>query len=210
MTINWEDKLLSNEPPPRKTIYQILRERPIKLELGGGKSRTGGYINVDIREEYPEVDFVCDVATLEHFPDGSVDAILAKDVLQCFHRDEVGSVLRTWYRKLRKNSRIVVQVPDAKQLFSLYAADKVCSCWDSGSKKGREGCPKCDGKSEMNYDKFLTYLYGRNRNYEMNKNAYDLPDLSALMERAGFTILETQDRELRFVIIAKKLIKKEV
>lgn len=188
----------------RKTIWEILQIRPIKLELGGGSKPVGGYINVDIRD-IPEVDFIADVTMLEEFTDGCVDAIMAKDVLQCFHREEAVTILRRWFRKLRRGSRIVIQVPDMEQIFSLYSEKKVCNCWDASTKKADNNCIKCDGKATLNYDKFQNYLYGRNRPYEVFKSAYDMKDLEALIEKAGFTITEKQNKSLRVVIVAKKL-----
>lgn len=200
----WQEN--AYDVPVRRTVYEILQLKPIKLELGGGSRPVGGYINVDIKD-LPEVDFVADVSTLEEFPDGCIDAILARDVIQCFHRDEAVSVLRRWYRKMRRNSRLVLHVPDMAQLFALYNSNKICSCWDASTKSAQHTCMQCQGKAQMNHDKFQTYLYGRNRENDMHKSAYDLQDMHKLVERAGFTVMETMTKELRFVIVAKKVVK---
>lgn len=196
------------EQIPRKTIYQIMQMKPIKLELGGGARPTGGYINVDMKD-IPEVDYVADISTLDDFVDGSIDAILAKDVLQCFHRDEVVTILRRWFRKMRRSTRLVIQVPDMKQLFNLYSANKVCNCWDSSTKKADPTCTRCEGQAVMNYDRFQACLHGRNRPNESFKSAFDITDLTTLIEKSGFTVLETQEKELRILVIAKKIPKKE-
>lgn len=181
--------------------------RPIKLELGGGQKPVGGYINVD-KKDLPQVDFIADITTLEDFVDGSVDAILARDVIQCFHREELVTILRCWFRKMRRASRLVLQIPDMKQIFTLYMEGKVCYCWASATKRANDACEKCKGKAVLNYDKFQNYLYGRNRDFEMFKSAYDITDLTAIVEKVGFTVMETQVKDLRFLIVAKKIVKK--
>lgn len=206
--IPWRDDNDEKEIRPRQTIYEILQSQVIKVELGGGSRPVGGHLNVDVKD-IPEVDYVADITTLDDFPDGAIDAILARDVIQCFHREELVTILRRWYRKLKRSSRIVFQVPDMKQIFNLYLTNRVCRCWDSSTKRADPDCTKCKGEAILSYDKFNNYLFGRNRPYEMYKSAYDMEDLSAIVEKAGFTIMDTQTKDLRIVIVAKKVRKQE-
>lgn len=199
----WESTAVKR---PRQTIYEILQSQVIKLELGGGARPVGGYINIDLKD-IPEVDYIADITTLDDFPDGSVDAIMARDVLQCFHREEVVTILRRWFRKMKRSTRFVLQVPDMLQILDLYQKNKVCRCWDPTIKQAKNDCDKCSGWAVMGYDKFNTYLYGRNRPYELIKSAYDMDDLVGLIEKVGFTILEKQIKDLRILIVAKKIVK---
>jgi predicted SAM-dependent methyltransferase len=100
----------------------------MKLHIGGTEPHPDWKI-LDI-EKRPEVDFVCNAADLSQFEDNSIDAIYASHVLEHFYYNidnELGNVLKEWYRVLRPNGQLMVSVPDMQILCALYSRQSVDS-----------------------------------------------------------------------------------
>jgi SAM-dependent methyltransferase len=119
----------------------------VRLNLGSGDDRRYGYVNVDLRPEVADV--VCDVRKLEHWADGTVDGILANDILEHFPADQSRAILTEWHRVLRPNGLLEVRVPNLYRLSYLLVARTRTKSWDSvrllteniygGHKYGEEG-----------------------------------------------------------------------
>jgi ubiquinone/menaquinone biosynthesis C-methylase UbiE len=86
----------------------------IRLNLGAGDDRREGFLSVDLRPEVADV--VCDVRKLEHWGDGSVDEILAEDILEHFPQTETAAILVEWARVLRLGGLLTVKCPNMYQL----------------------------------------------------------------------------------------------
>ena len=81
------------------------------LNLGCGTDIRDGYSNIDIIPFDTSV-IVCDARELE-FEHGSVDGILALDLLQCFPIQEIPQILTDWYALLSEGAELVVSVPSS-------------------------------------------------------------------------------------------------
>jgi len=90
----------------------------IKLNLGCGGDIKPGYVNIDIRV-LPGVDYIADVRKLG-YPDGSVDEIIAKDLLEHFPFPQAQDILKEWARVLKKGGRIYIQCPDLRRIAERY------------------------------------------------------------------------------------------
>lgn len=86
----------------------------MKLNLAAGDDRRDGFVSVDWREDVADV--VCDVAKLEHWADGSVDELLALDILEHFPVFSTFDVLTEWRRVLVEGGRLTVRVPNMERL----------------------------------------------------------------------------------------------
>lgn len=82
-----------------------------KLNLGCGSDIKEGFINLDFIRG-PGVDLVHDLTNTLPFEDGSVDYILASDVLEHFPRAKYKRILKDWIRTLRSGGEIHVRVPN--------------------------------------------------------------------------------------------------
>jgi predicted SAM-dependent methyltransferase len=92
-----------------------------KLHIGGKVASLGWEI-IDVIPG-PHVDHVGDAKDLSRFPDCSFDVIYASHVLEHFdYKDELGSVLREWYRVLKMLGRLYISVPDIDALAKLLLA----------------------------------------------------------------------------------------
>jgi len=92
----------------------------MKLNLGCGSKKLGGYTNIDIRPEC-EPDIVGDACDLSQFDDGSVDEIRMDAVFEHIYAYKRLAALREWHRVLRSGGKLVINwIPDFEALLELY------------------------------------------------------------------------------------------
>ena len=106
----------------------------LKLNLGSNDVRLKGFLNVDIRMVPGSVDIVDDVLTLSKIQDGSVDAIVAHNILEHVAWDKTDECLSRWVGKLKKGGTIEIGVPDGELIFKRYMEGQV-------TRKQYNGCP---------------------------------------------------------------------
>lgn len=133
----------------------------MKLHLGCGKRNFGeDWVHVDL-EEHPHVTWH-DVTHLP-YEDNSCDVLYSSHLLEYFDREEAATVLKEWYRVLKKGGTLRVAVPDFEAICNLY-------------------------KTGYSLDKFLGPLYGKMGEipYIFHKTIYDLRSLTHTLKKAGF------------------------
>ena len=159
---------------PTLTVEEVLKQKVIKLDLGGGEKPSQGYLNVDI-QYYPGFDLILDARKLdEHFPINSVDAITCRDTLQCFPFTELRGILNRWHGALKPGCRLVLQVHDL---------DQICVEYEKGT---------------LDVGRFRSLMYGNMRDeYRTYHNCFDREYLVGLLVRVGFEIQEVVYPELR-------------
>jgi glycosyltransferase involved in cell wall biosynthesis len=116
----WSENLKKNEA--------ILRERymnkSVKLNLGCGGQLVDGYINIDLTD--PRADVLHDATKInEIYSPGSVDEIMAIHLLEHISPYRVGETLTMWHGLLKKDGKLVLELPDVEKLCNAFAtADK--------------------------------------------------------------------------------------
>lgn len=93
-----------------------------KLYLGCGENPKPGYINVDFHPE-ALAEVYDDIVTLTSFEEGTIDEILSEHALEHLSFADVTVALTRWYGLLTVPGRLVIEVPDFKQLcyeFVMY------------------------------------------------------------------------------------------
>jgi hypothetical protein len=95
-------------------LAALARVTPRYVNVGAGDAQVGGALNVDVRA-LPGIDVVADARRLP-FRDGSVDRLMAEDLIEHFPIAEVDDTLAEWLRALRPGGRIRVQTPDLRAL----------------------------------------------------------------------------------------------
>jgi predicted SAM-dependent methyltransferase len=81
----------------------------IKLNLGSGDVRIPGFTNVDLYDDTADVK--ADIANLP-FNDGSVDKVVAYQVIEHVHYAESQKVFDEIYRVLKKGGSATIETPD--------------------------------------------------------------------------------------------------
>jgi beta-1,4-mannosyl-glycoprotein beta-1,4-N-acetylglucosaminyltransferase len=109
----------------------ILRSKyhsKIKLNLGCGTQKIDGYIGVDMYDEAGAntgADLRLDVRDLSYFKNDSVEEIMGIHIFEHLSPYEVGDVLREWKRVLKPGGKLVLEMPDIKELCRQFeGADK--------------------------------------------------------------------------------------
>jgi ubiquinone/menaquinone biosynthesis C-methylase UbiE len=115
----------------------------LKLNVGCGPRIFKGYDNLDLYVEHPEI-IKMDVDNLSSYADGSVDEVLAQDILEHFPRLKWKRVIAEWVRVLKVGGLLVLQFPDMVTLCNHLLEAKTADQWEFFNRKifGGQG----DGK----------------------------------------------------------------
>jgi predicted SAM-dependent methyltransferase len=90
-----------------------------RLNVGSGTDYREGFINIDGSATLPRVDRVIDFSTerlTDHFEPGSVDHILANDIIEHQFHWEAVSLLAQFFDVLRPGGTLEVRVPDCEYI----------------------------------------------------------------------------------------------
>lgn len=92
----------------------------MKLNLGCGKRKLDGYVNVDISGN---PDIKSDLRSLP-FEDNYADEILSVHVIEHFYAWEAPSLLKEWLRVLKPKGKMILECPDIDKAVKLYLENK--------------------------------------------------------------------------------------
>lgn len=88
----------------------------MKLNLGCGRRKIDGYVNVDVRDSGADVE--CDVQELP-WPDAVADEVMAIHVLEHIPMLNAALVVREWVRVLKPGGRLVLELPCREKVFGF-------------------------------------------------------------------------------------------
>lgn len=140
----------------------------MRLNLGCGRKKMHGFVNIDIR---PEVnpDVVDDVFLLDRIEDESVDLVYACHVLEHSSRDRVHYILSRWREVLKPGGMLRVCVPDLRAACEYYL-------------------------STHNLDSVMGLAYGGQRNeWDFHRVGFDEVTLTRALTLAGFRDIRPYD-----------------
>jgi SAM-dependent methyltransferase len=165
-----------------KVTRLIAASPDLKIELGGGKIRKPGFINVDAFSA--AADLKADLRRDLPFPTNSVTEIRSEHVFEHFsYPDSLGKLLKECHRILKPGAKMILSVPDAGKAFRLYNASP--EDFEESLKSGPSGSfwttPKPNWcKSPIDYINWLIYMDGQHR------FMFDERNLIRVLEDAGF------------------------
>lgn len=136
---------------------------PLRLNLGCRKTRVPGFLNFDIRPEQ-DVDVVGDASDLKRYADGSVEEILASNILEHWPHVQTIEVLREWSRVLRPGGKLYLSVPDFESIVRLWNTTGRLDDWMIYHLYGEQG-----------YDQQYHYII------------FTWPNMRELLANAGFS-----------------------
>lgn len=98
------------KPVLKINLEQILNSgRPVIINIGCGKRKKFGQIGID-RVDLPEIDIVADIEEgLPFLPDGSVDQVHCRNVLE--HIENLENIISEIMRVLKKDGKAFIAVP---------------------------------------------------------------------------------------------------
>ena len=178
----WEQNgMVYTYPEVESEIHDqmILRPRPekrngkgpIKLNLGAGKVKKNGYINVDL---FDEPEYKCDVRDLTPLVRdlGQVREIRASHVLEHLGRQELLPAFRNWLKALEPGGKLDIEVPDG-----VWAAKNFVKEMENGGKNefaemvvyGQQASPLDFHKSALTEPKFKRIISACRNQIEKSK-----------------------------------------
>ncbi len=139
--------------------------KPIRINLGCGRRKLDGWINVDIKD----ADVNCDISGALPFPDNYADEVMAIHLIEHFYPWEAENILTEWRRILKPGGVLVLECPDLmKVLRHAFTTGKL------------------DGPM------FFWPIYGdpgHKNPYMMHKWAYSPETLKAGLKQVGFELV---------------------
>lgn len=91
----------------------------MKLNLGCGKYIYEGFDNLDLGSNHPDV-INQDITDLSNYPDGSVEEVIAFDVLEHFPLKDVLRVLAEWCRTIMPGGKIQIKTTSSEIIFDIH------------------------------------------------------------------------------------------
>lgn len=139
----------------------------MKINLGSGKRKREGWLNVDIRPHH-EPDVVLDLREPWPWPDDSVDAIESYHLIEHLPLGEARKMLVKAWRALRPGGTIAIECPDLAGVCDLFFSDP---------------------------ERAVLSMYGRqDRGPSMrHQYGYTRESLATMLEEVGFTVTATGD-----------------
>jgi len=143
----------------------------MKLHIGGKETHPDWKI-FDI-EQRREVDYIGDASDLSQFEDGSIEAIYASHVLEHFYYGlnyELAFTLSEWYRVLKQGGKLMISVPDMRNLCWLYSR------------------PDIDTQARFHLMRMI--FGGQTNEYDVHKVGFDFDILCMFLSDTGFSECE--------------------
>lgn len=165
----WNGDLWGKREPDRDSImediYAIFKQGTINLNLGCGKGKLDNVVNCDLYD--PSADKKLDARDLSEYPDGTVNAIYASQLLEHFTKEEGEKAIKEWHRVLRMGGHIILSVPDMEEII------EVASTWDL--------------RQEAVWTAMMKFIYGWQVNEgDIHKWGYCAETLLDFVRKAGF------------------------
>lgn len=168
----------------------------VKLNIGCGTDYREGYINIDGSKTLEKVDLVIDIANtslLTEIAEGSVDFILANDIIEHNFHWEAVNIINDFNRLLKPGGQCEIRVPDCEFIINnphLSIEQKLLSLY------GGQDIPQ--GNDEMNisrqkYPQYFCHKFGWTRE-----------SMTECLNSAGFAVDSIDALHLDFIIKATK------
>ncbi|NQS88896.1 methyltransferase domain-containing protein [Patescibacteria group bacterium] len=101
-------------------LIKLKKIKPLKLNIGCGKVKYPGWVNIDIE---PDADLVIDIRKGLPFRDDSVDYIYCEHLLEHFSYEEGERILREFRRCLQGKGIARIGMPDLDYVVQKYNTD---------------------------------------------------------------------------------------
>lgn len=107
---------------PRKPfkVAKFKKMSPLKLNVGCGKVKLPGWVNIDIE---PDADLVIDVRKGLPFNDNSIEFIYCEHFLEHLTLKEGQKVIKEFFRCLKKGGVLRIAMPDLDYIIEKYKTD---------------------------------------------------------------------------------------
>jgi hypothetical protein len=172
-------------------------EGPKRLNIGCGTDYREGFVNIDGSDTLPHVDRKIDLNTdrlVDHFTPGSVDHILANDVVEHHFHWEAVDLLTQFFELLRRGGTVEIRVPDCQHIIGergLSLEEKLVLLF--GGQDVARGMDLKMDDSRRSYPQFFCHKYG-----------WTMERMRTELRRIGFSSIQTQRAGTNFITYAAR------
>jgi predicted SAM-dependent methyltransferase len=110
----------------RFKLAKIRKMETLKLNVGCGKVKLPGWVNIDIE---PDADLVLDIRNNLPFDNNSVDFIYNEHVIEHFTYEEGDKILTEFERCLKPEGVLRIATPDLDYIIQTYSSDWKTADW---------------------------------------------------------------------------------
>lgn len=170
----------------------------INLNLGCGERQRIGWINVDIDgDKYPDV--VADATDLKMFDSESVNVIDCCHIFEHFTYTEALEALNEWFRVLKKNGRLYLELPNFGRCVELLMVEKDNEAYESAM-VGVYGCiPDVERDGVVQLHKYGWTIVSLS--YELSKVGFK--DINVIPVSQKWRKATKFDRDMRLVCVKR-------
>lgn len=168
----------------------------VKLNVGCGVDYREGFINIDGSDTLPRIDKIVNISDeslLNHFDAGSIDYILANDIIEHHFHWEAVRILNDFYTLLRGGGTAEIRVPDAEFIINtpdFPIALKINLLY--GGQDIPQGNTNMD-ESRKRFPQYFCHKYG-----------WTMDSLSQELRNIGFRAINLARAESNFIAIASR------
>lgn len=183
----------------------------IRYNFGGGPKKIEGFKNVDILDWNGATDIIWDLTKTPYdFVKDYVDEIQAVELLEHISFRDTTRVLKEWYRILKPDGKLVIQVPDIGKMIEYYINNEICDCVPHKANNWRgfkadPWCTKCDGRGKINPVRWLYAFTGAQKHeFDTHRNIFTRDILRKNLEDAGFKKVDFEENIYKIIAICRK------
>ena len=156
----------------------------MKLNLGCAKDIREGYINVDLHYKHPDVVNE-DISKLTFVKNGTVEKILAKDVIEHLPYNVALECLKTWYLYLKPGGKLLIQTTNFNKIQEAFTKN----IWDVRA---------------LNHMLFsgVNWIDADSQNCDFHKSVYTTEFLVNTLQNIGYTVLATEEDEIDDILVS--------
>ncbi len=183
-----------------------------KLNMGGGKQKIEGYINVDVQDWEGNTNIKHDLTQLPYpFEDESIEKIYSAEFLEHIGFKDTKNFLGECWRILQYDGKLTIQVPDAGKAMEYYVNKQICGCCPHKADKIEDfkadpDCIECGGKAKINPIRWLYTFTGAQKScpWDYHKNIFTKESLQTLLEDCFFTDIEFKEHPYKLIVSCRK------
>jgi predicted SAM-dependent methyltransferase len=171
-----------------------------KLNIGCGNKKINGYVSVDIRNDV-DADIIIDLEKIPYpLEGGSIDEILANDIIEHFSYRTVEDVVREWHRILTSGGMLRIKTPDFENIINILKRDGLSFIGGTAS--------LVMGDEHKTWAGISHWLYG-GQDYAQNyhKMIFTKIELKKFLEYIGFevdSIVDDKECGTNMICVARK------
>lgn len=182
-----------------------------KLNLGSGRTKREGFLNVDALDWEGNTDIKHDL-TIVPFPfsDESIDEIYSTEFLEHISFRDTKKFLQECWRILKPDGLLTIQVPDAGKAMEYYVNKEICSCVPHKAVckedfKADPDCFDCHGKGKINPMRWqFTFTGAQKHLMDTHKNIFTKESLKLYLEDTFFTNIDFKDNPFKLIVTCNK------